>query len=258
MGALSDFQDGFKQALLGNGEAVRLAGIVNQPGFAVYRNTVMKAGIDALQANYPSVARLVGESWFRAAAAVYAAAHPARDPCLLHYGTAFADFLADFEPASSLPYVPGVARLDRLRTECHVAPDAAPLEPAMLAGMAPERLGACMLRPHPAARWSWCEEAPAFSIWRANNETGVEAGAIAWQAEGGLLTRPHDAVRWVELDAGGIAFLDACAAGRTLAEASAGALERAPHADLAQLLAGLLQAGAFTAPQDDSVSGVIS
>ena len=258
MGALSDFQNGFKRALLADAGSSGFSAIADQPGFAVYRNTVMKACIEALQANYPSVARLVGEPWFRAAAAVYVAAHPAQDPCLLHYGNAFADFLADFEPASSWPYLPDVARLDRLRTECHVAADAVPLEPAMLAGMAPERLGACVLRPHPAARWSWCEEAPAFSIWRANNETDAEAGEIAWQAEGALLTRPHDAVRWTGLDAGGIAFLEACATGRNLAEASVCALERAPHTDLAQLLAGLLQAGAFRAPEDEPVAGVIS
>jgi hypothetical protein len=32
-----------------------------QPGFAVYRNTVLKGCIDALQANYPTVHALVGD-----------------------------------------------------------------------------------------------------------------------------------------------------------------------------------------------------
>jgi hypothetical protein len=246
MGALNEFQHAFKAALLAPADAVRLAGFARQPGFAVYRNTVMKAWIDALQANYPSVARLVGEDWFRAAAALYAARHPAHDPCLLHHGPRFAEFLAAFEPAAALPYLPGVAQLDRLRTECHVAADAAPLAAQALAGLTPEELGASVLHPHPAARWAWFDDVPVFTIWRANNEGDAHAaGDIDWQAEGALFTRPHDSVCWTALDAGGVAFLAACAAGATLAEASARTLAAAPQTDLARLLAALLRAGTF-------------
>ncbi len=53
---LAAFQDAFASALLADdpqaaSEAV--ARLVRQPGFAVYRNTVMKACIDALQAELP-------------------------------------------------------------------------------------------------------------------------------------------------------------------------------------------------------------
>ena len=43
----------------------------------------MKGCIDALQANYPAVTRLVGEEWFRAAAAVYVRQAPPTNPMLL-------------------------------------------------------------------------------------------------------------------------------------------------------------------------------
>jgi Putative DNA-binding domain len=78
---LTRFQDSFAQALIASDPAVttdlepEIAALVRQPGFAIYRNTVMKGCIDALQANYPSIARLVGAEWFRAAAAIYARAH---------------------------------------------------------------------------------------------------------------------------------------------------------------------------------------
>ena len=104
-----------------------LAGLVAQPGFAVYRNTVMKGCVDALQANYPSIAGLVGEAWFRAAAVVHARAHPPLRPTLLDYGAGFAEFLAAFEPARELPYLPDVARLDRCWTDAHVARDEVPV-----------------------------------------------------------------------------------------------------------------------------------
>ena len=68
------FRHAFVQALLDpEDEPVRWqAGAwAGQPGFAVYRNTVAKACIDALAANYPVVQRLVGDAWFRGMAAAY-------------------------------------------------------------------------------------------------------------------------------------------------------------------------------------------
>ena len=60
-GALCAFQDAFAEALLAPSGAVanspELTRLIAQPGFAVYRNTVMKGCIDALQANYPAVGR---------------------------------------------------------------------------------------------------------------------------------------------------------------------------------------------------------
>jgi Putative DNA-binding domain len=191
------------------------------PAFAVYRNTVMKGCIDALQANYPSVARLVGEEWFRAAAAGYARANPPRVPMLTEYGEGFAAFLESFPPAAGLPYLPAVARLDRLSTEAHIAPD----EPVL------RRLNGRRLRPHPAARWAWFP-LPAYTIWGANRDEGGEGAEIIWRAEGALITRPRDAVQWIALDADEYRFLDACAQGDTLPDA-------------VPFLARLLQAGAF-------------
>src|SRR5690606_8245365 len=58
---LARFQDAFLRALLSGAPApigdATIAGLCGQPGFAVYRNTAIKGCIDALAANYPSVAR---------------------------------------------------------------------------------------------------------------------------------------------------------------------------------------------------------
>ena len=84
---LSTFQDGFSAALLGPpADAPWLSALESQPGFAVYRNTVLKGCIDALQANYPTVCQLVGDDWFRAAAAVFARSQPPREGLLVDYG----------------------------------------------------------------------------------------------------------------------------------------------------------------------------
>ena len=256
--ALTRFQDGFAQALLAPdpaaaGLAPEIAALARQPGFAVYRNTVMKGCIDALHANYPAVARLVGDEWFRAAAAIFVRGHLPTQATLMYYGEAFAEFLARFEPAAELPYLPGVARLDRCWTESHAAPDESALAPTALAGLAPEVLAATVLHPHAAARWTWFADQPIYNIWQRNREVpNVKAddesddeSEIDWRGEGALLARPRGVVRWVQLDAAGCAFLDACAAGLQLTEAAAAALAAHEDADLAQLMKTLLEAGAF-------------
>jgi hypothetical protein len=244
---LSRFQDRFAAALLAgqSEDESEGAALLRQPGFAVYRNTVMKGCIDALQANYPSVARLVGEEWFRAAAAIYARAHLPRDARMLYYGAGFAEFLRDFEPAAELPYLADVARLDRLWTEAHVAPDRPSLEPAAIAGLAAAELADIVLHPHPAARWAWFDNQPIFTIWRRNRDALEDNSEIDWRGEGVLITRIQGAVVWVELDKAGCHFLDCCKAGGTLAEAAAAALAARPDVDLASILSSLLAADAF-------------
>jgi len=246
-GALARFQDAFAQALLEPlaEPASTVAELVSQPGFAVYRNTVMKGCIDALQANYPAVARLVGEEWFRAAAAIYVRESLPADPTLLRYGASFPDFLAGFEPAAELPYLPGVAWLDRFWSEAHAAPDEKPLDPAVVAHLAPEALAGVALRPHAAARWAWFAEAPVYTIWSRNRADSVPTDDVDWRAEGALLVRPRDTVEWIALDAAGCAFLDECAAGSTLAGAAQEVLQGQYDADISQLLATLLGVGAF-------------
>ena len=251
---LAQFQDGFVQALWASPDDLpgHLHALVEQPGFAVYRNTVLKGCIDALQANYPAVLRLVGEEWFRAVAALHVRARPPSDARLLLYGMDFPDFLRDFAPAADLPYLSDVAMLDRCWTEAHGAADAVALAPATLAGLPLEQLGKLVLEPHPAARWAWFEEQPIYTIWRRNRGSGAEGvqssengDELVWTGEGALLTRPAAAVTWTALDAAGCAFLDACAAGRPLAHAASAALARQASTDLALLMTKLLDAGAF-------------
>lgn len=247
-GALARFQDAFAQALFAPDaeSAAEVAELAAQSAFAVYRNTVMKGCIDALRANYPTVVRLVGDEWFRAAAAIYVREALPSEATLLHYGAGFADFLARFQPAAELPYLPGVARLDRFWTEAHAAPDDDVLDPVAVAGLAPEALAAKVLQPHPAARWAWFGDGPIYTIWSRNRTDAPADAGLDWRPEGALLVRPRHAVEWIALAAAGCAFLDACATGETLAEAAQAALRVQRDADLTQLMSALLKAGAFS------------
>ena len=217
------------------------------PGFAVYRNSVMKACVDALEANFPAVTRLVGSEWMRAAAAAYAQEELPCGPMLLDYGATFPAFLAAFAPASDLLWLPAVATLDRLWIESHMAADAQPLDAACLAAIEPSRLLDVRLQPHPAARWTACKRSPAYTIWSRNRTETADGPEIEWLPEGALLTRPQEVVLHRLLRPAGLAFMDACTAGHTLCEATLAALDAEPEADLPALVRLLLDAGAFTA-----------
>lgn len=247
--ALAGFQEALARALLHDGPSgdARVDAMRRQPGFAVYRNTVLAGCVDALVANFPAVARLVGGTWLRAAAAVYARAQPPTDPRLGLYGAGFAAFLADFPPAAALPYLPGVARLDRCWSEAHVAADEPPLDPAAVAALDPDAMRRTGLRPHTSARWAWFDALPVATIWSRNRrgEGPGDEDEIAWHGEGMLVLRPHLEVRWRPLARADTAFLDACAAGGSLATAAAAALAADPQADLASTMHALLDMGAF-------------
>jgi hypothetical protein len=245
---LAAFQDAFAHALLAHGEHAdaRVAALVAQPAFAVYRNTVVRSCIDALQANFPAVARLVGEEWFRAAAAEYVTREPPREPSLLRYGATFPRFLAGFAPASGLPYLADVARVDRFWTEAHVAADAPAPTASALVGLDPGALACAVLVPHPAARWAWFADAPICSIWRANRSSDAGGGALRWQAEGVLLTRPGASVLATAIDRPTCRFLEACAAASSIAAAIDAALDADIAKDPAAIVETIMAAGAIS------------
>ena len=248
---LNKFQDLFSAALLDDATAAErgpawLTSLAAQPGFAVYRNTVLKACVDALQANYPSVCQLVGEDWFRAAAAIYARTHPPTDGRLMGYGAGFGDFLQTFGPATELPYLPAVARLDRCWTECHLAANAPAVSADWLATQPPDTWATLRLQPHPAARWAWCAEHPAYALWASQRDGLSTDEDMPWAGDGGLLTRPQGAVAWSPLTQGGVIFLESCSRGACLEAAATEALTIAPSTDFSALLGQLLRAGALT------------
>lgn len=258
---LGGFQHAFARALLmPELDPVALppaiARLAAQPGFAVYRNTLMKGCVDALRANYPAVARLVGGEWFDAAAAVYVGAHPPRTPVLVEYGDSFPDFLAMFTPAAELGYLAEVARLDRFWTEAHVAADARPLDPAAISGLDAGALGAMRLRPHPATRWAWFDRQPIRTLWQRNRDvrgTG-DCTDVHWLSEAVLIVRPYAEVTGLAIERADCAFLDACAAGHPLVAAAEAALAVDPAANLAELLARLLDARAFASPAPNAIN----
>ncbi|MEN5305619.1 DNA-binding domain-containing protein [Pseudomonas sp. TWI628] len=241
---LSQFQDAFCAALQGR-PAPGLAALIEQPAFAVYRNTVMAGCVEALCANFPSVLTLVGRQWMEAAAAAYARQAPPDDPRLIHYGAAFADFIEQAQAQHGVPYLADVARLDACWNEAFSALDAPCLNLTELAGMTASDLARSVLYPRSNARWHWCEAHPAYRLWRCGREQLEWADELPWAGEGVLFVGGPEGVAHQSLEQGGCAFLQACAAGQSLEQASQHAQHTQPDLDFGDLLGRLITTQVF-------------
>jgi hypothetical protein len=203
----------------------------------VHHNTASKAARDALFANYPVTAAMVGEEAFAACATSYIEVAPPREARLCLYGDRFAAFLDAWTPFAEAPYLGAVAAIERLVTEALFAADASPLDPTALSqGIDPN----AVLHWHPATRIAKAP-VPATSLWFAHQPDAEPDAldAIIWEQEITLVTRPGDTVELRVIDVPTKVFL----AGRTLAEAAANASDAG--GDVASIFALLLSAGAF-------------
>lgn len=239
---LADVQRRFARRLLQPGPA-------RDRRMAVYRNNVAASLIGVLRAHFPVIERIVGAEFFEAAAAAFVRAAPPASPVLAEYGGGFADFLAGFEPAADLPYLPDVARLEWARTVAYNAADDVPIGIERLAAVPADRIGAVQLLLHPATSIvasPW----PIVSIWETNTHD-AEPHRIGPDALGetALVTRPALEVLVRPLPAHGEVFVAAlrryALLGDAAAAAESAAAEQAVPFDLAATLSVLFDAGAI-------------
>lgn len=171
MPTLRELQTAIGRHLLGQEvseatESVIADGLEPASRLAIYRNTFVAVLTNALRLSYPAVHRLVGDAFFNRTAAIFVERTPPQSPYLNDYGASFADFLVDFPPAASLPYLVDVARLEWAIASSLNAADAAPLDMASLATLAREEGSSLSLLPHPAVALLRVDF-PADTIWRA-------------------------------------------------------------------------------------------
>lgn len=215
--------------------------------FAIYRNNVFVGLTTALAKRFPVTRRLVGETFFTGMARVYADREKPASPLLFEYGDGFADFIAGFAPAETVPYLADVARIEAAWTRAYHAADAAALTVETLPATDPERLMAARLTQHPAATLL-CSSHPAASIWSAHQGDAVGL-AIDRQAETALVTRPDFDVAVHVLPTRDMVFARVLFAGEPLGAAAEAAIDADAEFDFGVALVGLIGLGAFGAMQ---------
>jgi hypothetical protein len=80
--------------------------------FDIHRNHFVKSLTSALEKTFPAIVSLVDQRFFAYCADEFVRSDPPRAPCLFEYGSTFPDFLAQFPPCRSVPYLSDVARLE--------------------------------------------------------------------------------------------------------------------------------------------------
>ena len=167
----------------------------------------------------PVVQRLVGEDFFRVMAADFALHNLPPSPVLINYGADFPDFVANFEPAASLAYLPDVARLESAHWQAYHAADDEPLTVSAFQAVAPDKLAetrislisACHIVSSPH---------PIVSIWQTNAQDAEVTAVDLSVAEDALVARPGLSVEVRKLPSGSARFLLLLSQGTRLGEAA--------------------------------------
>jgi hypothetical protein len=108
--------------------------------------------IDALQANYPALAQLLGEEDFAALGRAYVRANESRFTSIRYYGDGLPEFLANQPEYAAAPVLAELARWEWSMTEVFDAADAEPLDIAALAQIEPHRWAELRFAFHPSVR----------------------------------------------------------------------------------------------------------
>ena len=236
---LRELQLGFAAAVLDNVESdfdhyVRGAGLGGDRRLRVYRNNAVLGLTGALEAVYPVVRRVVGEGFFRYAAAQYIARYPSRSGDLHAFGEHFPVFLQSFDPAAELAYLPDVARLEWAYHQVFHAASHPLLDLATLAQVPVERRETLRFQIHPAARL--LESAfPILRIWQINQDDHTDDPPVDL-SEGGvkllIVRRENLDIEFRSLEDSEFSLLSTLAADGDFATACERAMAAQPTFDL--------------------------
>ncbi len=246
----TSLQSRFAQALL-SPEAAAPAELLAWNGsdvakrFAVYRNNVLASLIDVLRDKFPVVDALVGTDFFTGMARAYIMAEPPSSPILALYGDRFGDFIARFEPARELPYLPDVARLEEMRLRAYHAADAASLGPEDFAALSGGQLDEIIVRLHPSVGLMTSDFA-VFSLWAAHSGLADIGDVDPLVPESALVARPRLDIETTQLGAGEFSFFTTLSSGLPLWRAVIAGQEAAENFDLARALHNLVVTGVVT------------
>jgi hypothetical protein len=173
MTALIRVQEDFQALLLGresgiDAHVVGTARVSIATRLGIYSDGYCSRLIEALQANFPALAKLLDED-FAALGTAYVRANDSTFRSIRYYGAGLADFLAEHADYAQAPILAELARWEWAMTEVFDAADEAPLAPSVFSQIEPSRWGDLQFRFHPSVRrldlkWN------APQMWKALTE----------------------------------------------------------------------------------------
>lgn len=225
MTSLRELQQAFAADL--SGEHIRqLRGIVSTDRIPaerrvnIYRNNLRASHRSSLAAIYPVAEKLVGADFFRYMADRYVRVYPSQSGSLQYFGRYLSEFLVDFDPAVTLPYLADVARLEWASHVVLHGPTSEAANLESIPGLAPVEIlnlrlefgSTCRLVHSPF---------PIFSIWETNQNGyfGDDAVDLNQGSQTVIVARPKSEVELWHLNKTECIFAEILIAGRTLGSA---------------------------------------
>jgi Putative DNA-binding domain len=250
-GRLARLQGDFQDYLL-RGEAAIEAHVIGTVRVPVATRLGIYAGAygsrlaEALESNFPALAKLLDED-FRALAAAYVRTHDSPFFSIRHYGHALAEFLAADERYAGAPVLAELAHWEWAMTEVFDAADAEPVGHERLARIPPPEWARLRFTWHPSLRrltlaWNVPQLWQALSDDAERPPAALAAEPVPW-----LLWRRGLTSYFRSLTAAEAAVLDAARAGWPFAELCERLCEEVGEGEApsqaAALLRGWVEAG---------------
>jgi hypothetical protein len=156
---------------------------------AIYSNAYAARLVDALKANYPATAKLLGDHDFQELATEYVAAHDSRLFSIRFYGHELASFLSNNPRYRPVPFLADLARWEWTMNDVFDAADAEPLEVKALVHKSPGDWASMRFTFHPSLR-SLALHWNVPQVWKAlMNDADRPRAAVSREATTWLLWR---------------------------------------------------------------------
>jgi len=140
-----------------------------QERLAIYQESITECLANALRETYPVCEKLVGDDFFSGMAYQYIEKNPSTSPNLFDYGDRFADFVFDFKPAQSLPYLSDVCRLEWAWHRAYYATNQRPMDFNLLANISTEHQADIIFK-LPVGSTLLTSNFPIHRIWKTNQD----------------------------------------------------------------------------------------
>jgi len=251
---LADFQAHVHGAIVG-GDASPLAPLLTGSRdplkrFAIHQRHFSSHLARTLVGKFPAMEWLAGSSFMLAAAGAFIRACPPRAPCIAEYGEGFPAFVGARAEAQQVPWLRWVGELEWRLGHAALAIEHAPLAPAALTEIAPERLADCALVLQPglhylAAPWPVDSLLGLFLSDERPERYALDPEDVFLELRGA-----RGAFSMTRLEPGSFAFRRALACGESIGGAAEQALAEDPAFDAGRDLVQIIAAGLATAIHD--------
>lgn len=214
--------------------------------FSVYRNNVLGSLSDVLADVYPVVEKLVGEDFFHGMVRDYIRKNLPEAACLNSYGSTFPDFIEQFAPAKTLPYLADVARMEWAWSEAYYAEDDEMLDISLLQDIPQESSEHLVFVFRSSVRFI-DSTYPLFEIREFCIQDNPEGELDVDQGEAKLMIfRPSLGVQMVKLEPDEYKFLILLQEGKTIGDVSETVLQDNPDYNIEQNLQKHFELGSFS------------